>query len=264
MSDLSIDPLSAALASRSTSSNPVGRESTGTADFAQLLAQQLSQVTAGLADLDASTDGSNGSAQTPAGGLDISQLLALQLGQSATGLEMLGSSANSSANSSDDIFSALLSPSLSQAATPNMAQLEGLLTLRLLQAIERLLPSQPSAAAAPPAGLPAAGPISQTFHPGHTGIDVAVPVGTPLHATMSGQVTYAGWNNEGYGNLVIVENGRYRTYYAHLDSIPVTVGQKVETGAVVGLSGNTGHSTGPHVHYEVRVDGTPVSPTAAA
>ena len=78
---------------------------------------------------------------------------------------------------------------------------------------------------------------------------------------MDGKVIYAGWNNEGYGNLVIVENGRYKTYYAHLSEFKVGVGDTIKANTVVGLSGNTGNSTGPHLHYEVRRDGVPIDPS---
>lgn len=107
---------------------------------------------------------------------------------------------------------------------------------------------------------PVQGRLTQEFRAHHRGIDIAVPVGTPVRTTISGQVIYAGWNNQGYGNLVIVENGPWRTYYAHLSEIPVRVGQWVEAGEVIGLSGNTGNSTGPHLHYEVRRQGVPVHP----
>jgi murein DD-endopeptidase MepM/ murein hydrolase activator NlpD len=77
---------------------------------------------------------------------------------------------------------------------------------------------------------------------------------------MDGRVILAGWNNQGYGNLVIVENGEYRTYYAHLSSIPVSVGDEVKAGTVIGLSGSTGNSTGPHLHYEIRKNKVPTDP----
>lgn len=115
-----------------------------------------------------------------------------------------------------------------------------------------------------PSGLPVQGAReTQQFHTGHTGIDLAVPVGTPVRTTMDGKVIHAGWNDQGYGNLVIVENGAYRTYYAHLSSIPVSVGDEVAAGSTVGLSGNTGHSTGPHLHYEIRKNKVPIDPAPA-
>lgn len=111
-----------------------------------------------------------------------------------------------------------------------------------------------------PQGLPVEGRFTQYFHPGHNGVDIAIVTGTPIQTTIDGNVVYAGWNNQGYGNLVIVENGPYRTYYAHLSEIPVEVGQTVHAGEVIGLSGSTGNSTGPHLHYEVRYNGQPVDP----
>jgi murein DD-endopeptidase MepM/ murein hydrolase activator NlpD len=104
--------------------------------------------------------------------------------------------------------------------------------------------------------------LTQNFHSGHTGIDLAVVVGTPVKATMDGKVISAGWNTQGYGNLVIVENGAYKTYYAHLSSIPVAVGDTVTAGELVGLSGSTGNSTGPHLHYEIRKNNVPIDPTS--
>lgn len=114
-----------------------------------------------------------------------------------------------------------------------------------------------------PSGRPVGGVLTQEFHPGHNGLDFGIVVGTPIEATMDGKVIYAGWNNQGYGNLVIVENGSYRTYYAHLSSIPVSVGETVTAGSTIGLSGNTGNSTGPHLHYEIRKNNLPIDPTSA-
>jgi murein DD-endopeptidase MepM/ murein hydrolase activator NlpD len=114
-----------------------------------------------------------------------------------------------------------------------------------------------------PSGRPVTGRLSQHYHSGHNGLDIAIPVGTPIQTTMDGQVIHAGWNNQGYGNLVIVENGEYRTYYAHLSSIPVSVGETVQAGTTIGLSGNTGNSTGPHLHYEIRRNKVAIDPTAA-
>lgn len=118
-----------------------------------------------------------------------------------------------------------------------------------------------AASRAEPYGMPVNGRISQGSRPGHVALDFAVPVGTPIKSTMDGRVVYAGWNNEGYGNLVIVENGPYRTYYAHLSEIPVVVGQDIAAGSVIGLSGNTGNSTGPHLHYEIRKNMVHIDPT---
>lgn len=112
----------------------------------------------------------------------------------------------------------------------------------------------------PPQGLPVIGVLTQTCREGHVALDFGVPIGTSIKSTMDGNVTYAGWNNEGYGNLVIVDNGEYQTYYAHLSAIPVTVGQKVSSRDIIGISGNTGNSTGPHLHYEIRKNGVAIDP----
>jgi murein DD-endopeptidase MepM/ murein hydrolase activator NlpD len=112
-----------------------------------------------------------------------------------------------------------------------------------------------------PSGRPiSGGTLTQEFHTGHIGLDFGIPVGSSVKTTMDGKVIHAGWNNEGYGNLVIVENGAYRTYYAHLSSIPVSVGDSVSAGTTIGLSGNTGNSTGPHLHYEIRKNMAPIDP----
>ena len=112
-----------------------------------------------------------------------------------------------------------------------------------------------------PTGRPIAGRLTQGSHAGHTALDYGAPVGTPVKATMDGEVVYAGWNDQGYGNLVIVENGPYRTYFAHLSKIPVAVGQRVRAREVIGISGNTGNSTGPHLHYEVRLNNQQLDPS---
>jgi len=121
--------------------------------------------------------------------------------------------------------------------------------------------SSSTAAVSEPSGRPVSGVITQEFHPGHNGLDFGVVVGTPIKSTMDGKVISAGWNDQGYGNLVIVENGSYRTYYGHLSSIPVSAGDSIKAGSVIGLSGNTGNSTGPHLHYEIRKNNVPIDPT---
>ncbi|MEN8210670.1 MAG: peptidoglycan DD-metalloendopeptidase family protein [Thermodesulfobacteriota bacterium] len=94
----------------------------------------------------------------------------------------------------------------------------------------------------------------------HSGLDIATKSGTKLVATANGRISYAA--RKGYiGNLVIIDHGfGMVTKYGHLKKILVKRGQKVKRGDVIGLIGNTGRSTGPHVHYEVRVNGTPVNP----
>lgn len=94
----------------------------------------------------------------------------------------------------------------------------------------------------------------------HGGVDMSCPVGVPVTNVMAGQVTFAGYSDAGYGYLVVVENSGVQSFYGHLSQIDVQVGQVVDAGTVVGATGNTGRSTGPHLHWEVRVDGTPVNP----
>lgn len=111
-----------------------------------------------------------------------------------------------------------------------------------------------------PAGLPIAGILTQRFHNWHSGIDLGTPSGTPVQATHSGTVIFAGWSTIGYGYVVIVQSSSFITYYAHLTSFNVSAGQSVGRLSVVGWSGSTGNSTGPHVHYETRINDVPVDP----
>lgn len=120
----------------------------------------------------------------------------------------------------------------------------------------------PAHHSAAPWGAPLAGPLTQGYSASHKALDFGVPVGTQARATMDGKVVFAGWSDQGYGNLVIVENGSTQTYYAHLSQINVHLGQNLPAETIVGLTGNTGNSTGPHLHYEVRRNGQAVDPTA--
>jgi murein DD-endopeptidase MepM/ murein hydrolase activator NlpD len=121
--------------------------------------------------------------------------------------------------------------------------------------------STPSAA-----GLiwPVSGPVTSPFGMRwgrmHEGIDIGVGYGTPIHAAASGRVIYAGWM-DGYGNLVAIDHGRgLSTAYGHQSRIAVSNGQTVSQGQVIGYVGCTGHCFGPHLHFEVRINGAPVDP----
>lgn len=94
----------------------------------------------------------------------------------------------------------------------------------------------------------------------HAGIDIGVSSGSNVYAAAAGTVTLAGWFG-GYGKCVIIshDNGM-TTIYGHLSSVKVKTGQKVNQGKIIALSGNTGNSTGPHLHFEVKINGTPVDP----
>jgi murein DD-endopeptidase MepM/ murein hydrolase activator NlpD len=111
---------------------------------------------------------------------------------------------------------------------------------------------------------PVAGPVTSPFGMRwgrmHEGIDIGAPTGYPIHAAAAGTVIYCGWE-QGYGNLVVLDNGGdLSTAYAHQSSIAVTCGQQVNQGDVIGYVGCTGHCYGPHLHFEVRINGTPVDP----
>ncbi len=94
----------------------------------------------------------------------------------------------------------------------------------------------------------------------HEGMDFSAAPGTPVYATGNGVVADAGWNS-GYGNSIDINHGYdYLTRYAHLSKILVKQGQEVKRGDLIGLVGNTGKSTGPHLHYEVRYKGAPQNP----
>jgi peptidase M23-like protein len=118
--------------------------------------------------------------------------------------------------------------------------------------------------------VPVSGPITQLFgenpeiykkwgYAGHNGIDYGIPNGTPVGAAVAGTVAAVSFENGGYGNYVKLahtDGGKpYFTYYAHLASATVSPGQKVKAGTIVGLSNNTGASTGPHLHFGVKIDG---------
>ena len=123
--------------------------------------------------------------------------------------------------------------------------------------------------APPPAGAPhfiwpVNGPITSPFGMRwgtlHPGIDIGVPTGTPVHAAAAGTVIWCGWMS-GYGNFVVIDHGGgYATAYGHNSRVAVSCGQQVAQGQVIAYSGCTGFCTGPHVHFEVRVNGTPVDP----
>lgn len=110
--------------------------------------------------------------------------------------------------------------------------------------------------------------ISQYFGPtewskNHTGIDYLCPSGTPVLAAEAGTVIFAGWKDGGYGYCVFIRHSdNMVTIYEHLlKDIPVSLGQKVARSQVIGWSGSTGNSTGPHLHFEMRdVNGNPVDP----
>jgi murein DD-endopeptidase MepM/ murein hydrolase activator NlpD len=110
---------------------------------------------------------------------------------------------------------------------------------------------------------PVQGPYSITtgYYPYHTGIDMSSNTGTPIVAADSGVVIFAGWNDWGYGNLVVLDHGNgWTSFYAHLSSVGVGCGQFVSRGGYLGAMGSTGRSSGPHLHFEMRWNFVPDNP----
>ncbi len=96
---------------------------------------------------------------------------------------------------------------------------------------------------------------------GHKGVDMAAPTGTPIYATADGMVSKAEWFSS-YGNFIAIAHGaELETRFGHLSRMAVSAGQRVRKGDLIGYVGSTGRSTGPHLHYEVRVAGMAVDPT---
>ena len=96
----------------------------------------------------------------------------------------------------------------------------------------------------------------------HRGMDIATSEGDMVMSSADGKVVFTGYDDSGFGNLIIVDHGYgLETYYAHLSEIKTEFGKKIKKGDVIGKVGSTGRSTGPHLHYEVRIYGVPVNPT---
>ncbi len=135
--------------------------------------------------------------------------------------------------------------------------------------VEEGAPAPPAPAPSPPAAgawaWPVDGPVYSRFGSRgeggwHTGIDITVPDGTDVRAARDGSVTFAGRQGR-YGILVILEHGDgTTTWYAHLRAARARVGRTVRRGDIVGTTGRTGNSTGPHLHFEIRSEGKPVDP----
>lgn len=154
-------------------------------------------------------------------------------------------------NSNNSIDSALFQQQARQAPAPNFA-------------------AQSDKLAATPSIWPTSGSISSGFgwrnapmegaSETHQGIDIASNTGTPVVATADGKVVKSGWS-EGYGNIVQIDHGNgLETIYGHNSQIVATIGQNVKKGQLIAYVGSTGVSTGPHLHYEIRVNHSAVDP----
>ncbi len=121
---------------------------------------------------------------------------------------------------------------------------------------------------ATPDGIPLRGYLSRGYAPSessgvrmHLGIDIAAKEGTPVYATADGKVEFAGWD-EALGNLIIIDHmDKYKTHYGHNRAMLVSVGERVNKGELIALSGNSGNSSAPHLHYEIRKNGEPIDPS---
>lgn len=110
---------------------------------------------------------------------------------------------------------------------------------------------------------PVNAPVSKPFSADHQGVDFAVPNGTPVCCAGDGVVESAGWAGS-YGNLLVVRHdAKQRAYYAHLSGFNVHPGQQVVSGQQIADSGNTGQAANPHLHFELRIEGTPVDPAGS-
>jgi murein DD-endopeptidase MepM/ murein hydrolase activator NlpD len=99
------------------------------------------------------------------------------------------------------------------------------------------------------------------FDEGHPGVDFSTPSGAAVYAADDGLVIFAGWSELGYGNVIVIDHGNgFKTLYAHLSQVSQYCGAKVKSGQLIGLSGSTGNSSGPHLHFEVRVPGGYLNP----
>jgi murein DD-endopeptidase MepM/ murein hydrolase activator NlpD len=145
----------------------------------------------------------------------------------------------------------------------------GVLDMRL-QSVRSAVEHQQALAAATPTLWPVLGWISSGFgsrsdpftegHEFHPGLDLSADYGTPVHATADGIVESAGWDGD-YGNAIMLKHGYgIATRYGHLSRMAVRAGQTVHRGDVIGYVGATGRATGPHLHYEVLLNGQTVNP----
>jgi murein DD-endopeptidase MepM/ murein hydrolase activator NlpD len=108
---------------------------------------------------------------------------------------------------------------------------------------------------------PTRGPLSQGYGPHHLGIDIAEPLGTPIYAAEYGIVSFSGWDEKGFGNRIVIRHcGGWMTSYSHLRFFEVVVGQSVRRGQLIGYSGTTGHSTGPHLDFRIAKNGVWLNP----
>jgi murein DD-endopeptidase MepM/ murein hydrolase activator NlpD len=157
-----------------------------------------------------------------------------------------------------EIRSQLMALSATPTAAPSASSATAVSGTTFAQALDSALTAQQGWTA------PVQGAVTSEFGPRwgtmHRGLDIAAGTGTPVQAAGAGTVRSAGWQN-GYGNTVVIDHGDgTSTLYAHNSSLAVQAGQRVEAGTVISKVGSTGDSTGPHLHFEVQVNGEKIDP----
>jgi murein DD-endopeptidase MepM/ murein hydrolase activator NlpD len=112
-----------------------------------------------------------------------------------------------------------------------------------------------------PTGVHSLSPSGFDYSSYHLGVDLYAGMGSPIYASDAGTVIYSGWHISGYGNLIEIDhNNGYQTLYGHLSVLYVSCGESVYAGQVIGAAGSSGKSTGPHLHFEIRSNGSFVKP----
>lgn len=163
------------------------------------------------------------------------------------------------------VFQPTQTPVPTRTALPTITPVEVYVATVNAPTAEVIVPTIPVSTVPPgtecsPSGLPISGRLTQRYFIGHMGIDISAPTGTQVVATHSGYVDWAEWNIYGYGNLVVIHSGHFITYYGHNSAFNVKKGDFVNKGQVIAFSGSTGNSSGPHVHYETRINDVTVDP----
>jgi murein DD-endopeptidase MepM/ murein hydrolase activator NlpD len=150
--------------------------------------------------------------------------------------------------------------------TPAVLRLDGIVGLQAsAPRAKRIWERSMSVAAQHPLLLPAGGLVTRGFHAriGHYGLDIELGMNSPVLAAADGVVLRAGWDKLGYGKMVWIEHADgLRTLYAHLNTPLVSAGDVISRGQLIGLSGNSGYSLGPHLHFEVSHNGEKLNPLA--